>query len=66
VAREAVGPDAADEQEEHLRQRARRQHVAEVGFRAGHVENGERSATFANALPTNEVDRPTKRSRNSR
>ena len=42
VPREPVGPDSSDEQEDHLRQRARRQDEAEVGLRAGQVEDGER------------------------
>jgi hypothetical protein len=41
-AREPVGPDAADEEEQHLRQRARREDEAEVRLRAGQVEDGER------------------------
>ena len=42
MARQAVGPDAADEQEQHLRDRPRSENEAEVGLRAGQVENGER------------------------
>ena len=42
MAREPVGPDPADEQEDHLRDRARREDEAEVGLRAGQVEDGER------------------------
>jgi hypothetical protein len=41
VAREAVGPDSTDEQEQHLRNRPRRKDEAEIGFRAGQVEDGE-------------------------
>ena len=41
VARQAVGPDAADEQKQHLWDRPGRQNEAEVGLRAGQVENGE-------------------------
>ena len=42
VTWEPVGPDPADEQEQDLRDRARREDEAEVGLRAGQVENGER------------------------
>src|SRR5438034_2505033 len=42
MTRQAVGPDPADEQEEHLRDRSRGENETEVGFRAGQVENGER------------------------
>jgi hypothetical protein len=42
VPREPVRPDASHEQEEHLRQGARREDEAEVGLRAGQVEDGER------------------------
>jgi hypothetical protein len=36
------GPDPADEQEEHLRDRSRGENEAEVGLRAGQVKDGER------------------------
>ena len=42
MPREPVGPDSSDEQEDHLRQGARRQDEAEVGLRAGQVEDCER------------------------
>jgi hypothetical protein len=42
VPRQSIGPDAADEQEEELRERARRQHEAEVRLRTCDVEDGER------------------------
>jgi hypothetical protein len=42
MARQAVGPDPAHEQEEHLWDRPGRENEAEIGFRAGQVEDGER------------------------
>jgi hypothetical protein len=42
VARDAVADDAANENEDDLGQPRARQHVAEVGRRAGEVEHGER------------------------
>jgi len=41
VARQAVGPDPADEQERDHRHRSRCEHVAEVGLGAREVEHGE-------------------------
>ena len=42
VPRQAVGPDAADEDEDDLRDRPRGEHEAEVALRAGHVQHRER------------------------
>jgi hypothetical protein len=41
MARQPVGPDAADEQEHHLRHRARGEDEAEVGLRARQLEDSE-------------------------
>jgi hypothetical protein len=41
VPRQPVGPDAANEQEEELRKRPRREHETEIRLRTGDVENGE-------------------------
>jgi hypothetical protein len=41
AARQAVGPDAADEQEGDERDRAGREHDAEVGRRAGRLQHRE-------------------------
>jgi hypothetical protein len=42
MARQAVGPDAADEEEHHQRHGARGEDEAEVGLRAGQLEDSER------------------------
>ena len=42
VAREPVGDDATDEEEEDLRQDRERQDEAELGWRAADAEHGER------------------------
>ena len=66
MAWEAVGPDPADQHEDHERDRLRGQDVPEVGLRAGQVEDGERERDVVNALPATEIVLPKKRSRNSR
>ena len=48
--REPVGPHAADEQEGDERDRARRQHDAEVGRRARQLEHGERERDADHAV----------------
>ena len=42
VARDPVGPDASDDEEEDLRQEARREHDPEVGRRPRQADDGER------------------------
>ena len=42
MARQAVGPHAADEQEDHERHHPGGEHEPEVGRGAGQVEDGER------------------------
>jgi hypothetical protein len=66
VARQAVGPNSSDEQEQHLWNRPGRENEAEVGLRAGQVEDGERERDVRERV-ANERDRPPrKRKRNSR
>jgi len=42
VAREAVGPDPADQHEDHERDGLRGEDIPEVRLRSGQVEDGER------------------------
>jgi hypothetical protein len=51
VAGQPVGPDAADEEEQHLRQRPRREDVPKVGLRSGQVEDGERERDVRERAP---------------
>jgi hypothetical protein len=41
VSRKAIGPDPADEKEEDERQRACREHEADVGLRSCDVQDGK-------------------------
>jgi hypothetical protein len=57
MAWEPVGPDSADEHEDHERDCLRRQDVAEVGLRAGQVEDGERETDRGECV-AGDRDRP--------
>ena len=58
VARQAVGPDAADQEKEDVGEGPRREHQPQVGLRTRQLEDGERKRDRRHAAAEERDDAP--------